>query len=374
MFNHTGTSVRRQIRAYIRITRIGIILAMANALVFQFTSTLGRHQHLLWQAGEALPDGLEIPRHDDGLVRSFPRRIWNLSGAPRAGRYYPTRFLPGSWTQPVFRVLACDAGEFRADLNPPAATVTGRLARLEETALPGGLGTPERLLEWPGMECPLPGGGTDFDEPGAFTREDEAEDALFYREARPVLHVDTQCAIRIRACYDRLLAPGMAVLDLMSGWISHLPEGVRVTGLGMNRQEMEANAALGEVQVRDLNADPRLPFADGTFDAVVNTVSIEYLTDPDAVLAEVRRVLKPGGVFAVTFSHRYFPTKVISLWPALHPMERLGWVLQRMQAAGFRNLVSQVERGLPRPEDDRYRDRFNESDPLFAAWGRTPDA
>ena len=46
--------------------------------------------------------------------------------------------------------------------------------------------------------------------------------------------------------------------------------------------------------VQNLNADPRLPFADGEFDAAGLCVSIDYLTDPVAVLRETARVLRAG--------------------------------------------------------------------------------
>ena len=74
----------------------------------------------------------------------------------------------------------------------------------------------------------------------------------------------------------------------------------------------------------------------------------------------------------IIFSNRFFPTKAIALWRYLHPMERLGWVLQRVAAAGFVELISHVERGLPRPAEDRYAAQLPESDPLFAVWGRRP--
>ncbi|CAN0543528.1 unnamed protein product, partial [Ectocarpus sp. 8 AP-2014] len=44
--------------------------------------------------------------------------------------------------------------------------------------------------------------------------------------------------------------------------------------------------------VWDLNAEPRLPFEDATYDAVVCTVSVQYLQQPEAVFADVCRVLK----------------------------------------------------------------------------------
>ncbi len=49
-------------------------------------------------------------------------------------------------------------------------------------------------------------------------------------------------------------------------------------------------------------------------DAVVNAVSVDYLTDPLAVFREICRVLKPGGKAIMSFSNRYFATKVIRAW------------------------------------------------------------
>lgn len=103
----------------------------------------------------------------------------------------------------------------------------------------------------------------------------------------------------------------------------------------MNAAEMADNAQLDARIVHDLNHDPTLPFADASFDTIVNTVSFEYLTQPMVVLAELRRVLKPGGRLIVTFSNRYFPPKAIHLWKNLHPTERLGWVAQCLLNAGF---------------------------------------
>ena len=43
----------------------------------------------------------------------------------------------------------------------------------------------------------------------------------------------------------------------------------------------------------------RLPFRDGTFDAVISNSLLHHLPEPGAVLAEMRRVLRPGGVLFV---------------------------------------------------------------------------
>ena len=79
---------------------------------------------------------------------------------------------------------------------------------------------------------------------------------------------------------------------------------------------------------------PTLPFPDAHFDAVLCALSVEYLTDPLAVFREVRRVLRPGGPFLVTFSNRWFMGKVTQLWTRLHEFERMGLVLRHFQDAG----------------------------------------
>lgn len=106
----------------------------------------------------------------------------------------------------------------------------------------------------------------------------------------------------------------------MASWVSHLPAGARyagVTGLGLNQVELERNPVLTRRTVHDLNRDPALPYATDEFDGAVLSVSVQYLTQPAAVFAEVGRALKPGAPFAVTFSNRMFPTKAVLAWRML---------------------------------------------------------
>ena len=94
--------------------------------------------------------------------------------------------------------------------------------------------------------------------------------------------------------------------------------------LGMNAVELNTNSRLTESVVHDLNADPVLPFEDASFDAVVNAVSVQYLTRPVEVFAEIARVLRPGGISVVAMSHRCFPTKAIRALNAfLHRDDRV---------------------------------------------------
>ena len=135
-----------------------------------------------------------------------------------------------------------------------------------------------------------------------------------------VAHIDEGAIAALTAHYAELLPAGSRVLDLMSSWISHLPDGfdgARVAGLGMNADELARNPALDERVVRDLNADPRLPFGDGEFDAVLIAVSVQYLRRPLEVFREIGRVLDDGGICVVSFSNRCFPTKAVRIWQGL---------------------------------------------------------
>ena len=87
--------------------------------------------------------------------------------------------------------------------------------------------------------------------------------------------------------------------------------------------QRQDRAVLDERVVRDLNADPRLPFADGSFDVVLNTVSVDYVTRPLELFREVGRVLRPGGLFLVIFSNRYFPEKAVRIWRESSEQERI---------------------------------------------------
>ena len=152
--------------------------------------------------------------------------------------------------------------------------------------------------------------------PEAFERGDDAPDALFYLAPRFVEHIDEFAIEEVRGLYRRHPPAGAEILDLMSSWVSHLPDEVsygRVVGVGMNDAELAGNPRLDAYVVHDLNADPRLPFEDRSFDAAAICVSIQYLTDPVAVLGDLARVVRPSGKAVVTFSNRCFPTKAVAV-------------------------------------------------------------
>jgi SAM-dependent methyltransferase len=170
-----------------------------------------------------------------------------------------------------------------------------------------------------------------------FVRQDESDDAGFYAMPRFVLHIDPATVASLTDFYRERLPAGGAVLDLMSSWVSHLPDDVafeRVAGVGMNREELAKNPRLDDHAVCDLNTDPELPYPDASFDAVVNAVSIQYLTRPVEVFRSVARVLRPGGLHIVATSHRCFPSKAIRAWHSLPVGQRIEVLRHYFQFAG----------------------------------------
>jgi SAM-dependent methyltransferase len=204
--------------------------------------------------------------------------------------------------------------------------------------------------------------------PGFFAREDERPDAAFYGPPRLVTHIDDGAIAAVSDLYAELGVDGSSgeprrVLDLMSSWVSHLrvaPSELVV--LGMNAAELQANPQATERVVADLNADPRLPFPDATFDAVLCCVSVDYLVRPVEVLREAARVLRPGAPLVLTFSNRLFPSKAVAGWLYADEPGRCTIAATYVRLAGG---FGEPEVSLRTPEGRRYR-----GDPLYAVVAR----
>jgi SAM-dependent methyltransferase len=180
---------------------------------------------------------------------------------------------------------------------------------------------------------------------GAFERIDEGDDAAFYAPPRLVTHIDDQAIAALSQFYGETLAPGSTVLDLMSSWVSHLPPDLaleEVIGHGMNALELAANPRLSRSFIQNLNQHPVLPLADAACDAALCSVSVQYLQRPLEVFAEVRRVLRPGAPFIVSYSNRCFPTKAVAIWRALDQRGHASLIHQYMDHAGFSGITAKV--------------------------------
>ena len=198
-----------------------------------------------------------------------------------------------------------------------------------------------------------------------FMRQDEGDDRLFYRQPRLVVHIDDQAIAAVGRLFEEFVPPNSVILDLMSSWRSHWPAGhpkARMTGLGLNAVEMQENPDLDDHVLHDLNVEPRLPFEDNTFDAVVITVSIQYLVRPVEVFRDVGRVLRPGGPFLVIFSNRMFFTKAVRIWTVTNDEQKMDLVASYFRYAGvYGDIVGSC----------RNPDRGSFDDPLYVVMGRS---
>lgn len=164
---------------------------------------------------------------------------------------------------------------------------------------------------------------------------DETDDTLFYDVPRFVTHVDESFIQQLTDLYRDRLQPNSVIFDMMSSWVSHLPEDMEfahVEGHGLNEAELAQNPRLDHYFVQNLNQKQLLPLPDQKFDAVLNTVSVQYLQRPEAVFAEVYRILKPGGIAIVSFSNRMFYQKAIQAWRDSSESDRVELVQQYFKA------------------------------------------
>jgi len=328
--------------------------------------------------------GSLLPAHDEARVRLFPQESFAQGRwVPRLGRFYPRGLLPGYAQNPQpFRCKAISDGGVSADFNHPLVkqpleleiTVAEVQKKRADT---GGVCHDwlQVICDGPGMQVRQSQTSTDFFADDPYARADAQDDAHFYGKPRMVSHIDDQADATISSLYGRLLKPGSRVLDLMSSWNSHLPESLELaelTGLGLNHKELTNNPRLSDSVVHDLNRNPVLPFSNQEFEAVICTVSVEYLTHPEEIFREVVRILKPGGIFIHTFSNRWFPPKVVRIWTELLEWERPGLVLEFFLLNGaFDHLHTFSARGWPRPVSDRHFPQVPLSDPVYAVWGQT---
>jgi SAM-dependent methyltransferase len=198
--------------------------------------------------------------------------------------------------------------------------------------------------------------------PAAYEREDESPDERFYAVPRKVVHIDDGAIAALGRLYTDVLPARGRLLDLMSSWRSHVPgecAAREVVGLGLNAEEMADNPRLTTHVVHDVNREPRLPFGDAAFDGAMCAVSIQYVIHPVLTFREVRRVLRPGAPFVVSYSNRCFPTKAVAVWLGATDEQRVALVRAYFEAAGGWT-------------DARAEDRSPGAggDPLHAVWAR----
>jgi len=101
--------------------------------------------------------------------------------------------------------------------------------------------------------------------------------------------------------------PGRRVLDLgcRDGALTRTYlEGNDVVGVDADREALDAAALLG-IETHWADLDQPLDFPDASFDVVVAGELLEHLRDPAPLVAEARRVLRPGGTLVASVPNAY---------------------------------------------------------------------
>jgi ubiquinone/menaquinone biosynthesis C-methylase UbiE len=176
-----------------------------------------------------------------------------------------------------------------------------------------------------------------------------------YESDEPHFRPENQATVSARLAALRARVGGGKLLDVGcgTGFIIHLAvnhfdeiHGVDITPAMMARVQKDK----GNITLHQAPAE-KLPFADQTFDAASAYSFIDHVSDPSRVLAEVARVLKPGGVFYVDLApNRLFWQSVSSAEP---PM-----------GGGYSDIVAR-EIGMVTENDKKVEREFGISSDVF---------
>jgi len=168
---------------------------------------------------------------------------------------------------------------------------------------------------------------------------------------RHILHFEVEIEDSV-AAFAAGLAKGARVLDAGSGegQYAHHFARQRYTGVDLAVGDSAWDYTKLDA-VADLTA---LPFAAGSFDAVIHIVTIEHLREPGRALAEIARTLKPGGALLVAAPHEWEVHQAphdyfrYTRYGLAYLLERAGMEVEELRPAGgyFRLLARRLLNGL----------------------------
>jgi len=136
-------------------------------------------------------------------------------------------------------------------------------------------------------------------------------------------------ALKLRYYLEDLKPVGGRVLDIGCGAgnmpkaIKHYRPDLEVWGADLSRHAIEAALREPEGCHFVASGGEGLPFPDGFFDAVSMFDVLEHFVEPEQALAEVRRVLRPGGLFHLFLPLERQPFTIYA------PLFRLGWMAKQ---------------------------------------------
>ncbi len=173
------------------------------------------------------------------------------------------------------------------------------------------------------------------------SKEDNSDDSLFYASPRIAHHLDEGFRARLTDVYRQYIPEDSVVLDLMSSWVSHLPEDnkyKRVIGHGLNKFELDKNQALDSYWLQDLNVDQQLPLDDSSIDVCLMVAAWQYLQYPEIIASELKRIISSKGILIISFSNRAFWSKTPSIWRDSSEIDRINYIRAILKSEGWNQL------------------------------------
>ena len=303
----------------------------------------------------------------------------------RLGRYYPAEHVckiaaVEARKNHRCRIIEASNDRYMLDCNHPLSRHPIRMIMQVEAVHQGSHGDADHNRDiaamvcdqGPGLQDRLPQQETDFFSDQPFRRQDEGDDADYFRAPSLTPFWDRRALAQVSAHYDRLIPAQAHILDLMAGAHSPLEESsldiARLCCAGLNAAELVHNPICHQRLVLNVNTIEALPFADQQFDVVLIHAAIEYVTQPFLLFREISRVVKPRGRIIISFTNRWLPDKAIRLWSDVDEFERPAIILSYLRSTGtFSNFQSYSKRGLSAADEDR-RAGFIHSDPVYLVW------
>tara|TARA_Y100001968_G_scaffold332281_1_gene389791 strand:- start:94 stop:744 length:651 start_codon:yes stop_codon:yes gene_type:complete len=168
---------------------------------------------------------------------------------------------------------------------------------------------------------------------------DDLDDELFYQHPRYVNHLSTSFRTRLTKLYSDYLCKDHVILDLMSSWVSHLPNNTsykKVIGHGMNEAELRANKRLDTFWIQNLNKNQDMPIEDSSIDVGLIVAGWQYLQYPENISKELSRIIKSDSLLIISFTNRAFWNKSPNIWTNSSENKRIEYVISVLSANGWR--------------------------------------
>ncbi len=204
---------------------------------------------------------------------------------------------------------------------------------------------PEHYLDSRRVGAAFSRAADSYDAHAVLQREiaDRLLNHLAFTKIRPERILDIGCgtAYFTRLLRQRFRRASIAALDISAAMLtrarSAMPHGLPWRG----RCHFQQADAL------------HLPFRDGSFDLVCSNLTMQWVTDPPAMLAEMRRVLAPGGLMLFsTFGRRTLAELRQSLAGITH--ERAGLVLPFPDVTSLGDALMSLPVELPVTDADLF--------------------